>query len=116
MKWVQITERGLRMAVYRCRFCGSLYDEEKEGVPVSELKVCPVCNGRLVVSDFYTMSRDYRITKKGVLSKRCSTSDPGPLDCTTASCLDCNASWDADHVVVDADSTVWLKVEQEEDE
>ena len=31
------------MAVYRCRFCGSLYDEEKEGVPVSELKVCPVC-------------------------------------------------------------------------
>lgn len=31
------------MAVYRCRFCGSKYDEEKEGVPVSELKVCPVC-------------------------------------------------------------------------
>lgn len=31
------------MAVYRCRFCGSLYDEEKEGTPVSELKVCPVC-------------------------------------------------------------------------
>ena len=31
------------MAVYRCRFCGSIYDEEKEGVPVSDLKVCPVC-------------------------------------------------------------------------
>ena len=31
------------MAVYRCRFCGSMYDEEKEGVPVGELKVCPVC-------------------------------------------------------------------------
>lgn len=31
------------MAIYRCRFCGSMYDEEKEGVPVSELKVCPVC-------------------------------------------------------------------------
>lgn len=79
-------------------------------------KVCPVCGGRLVVSDFYSLSRDYRITKKGVLSKRYSTSDPGPLDCTTASCLDCNASWDADHVVVDSDSTVWLKVEQEGDE
>ena len=71
-----------------------------------QVKVCPVCGGRLVVSDFYSLSRDYRITKKGVLSKRCSTSDPGPLDCTTASCLDCNASWDADHVTVDADSTV----------
>ena len=33
------------MAIYRCRFCGSMYDEEKEGVPVSELKVCPVCRG-----------------------------------------------------------------------
>ena len=31
------------MAVYRCRFCGSVYDEEKEGTKVSELKVCPVC-------------------------------------------------------------------------
>lgn len=31
------------MAVYRCRFCGSIYDEEKEGVSVQELKVCPVC-------------------------------------------------------------------------
>ena len=31
------------MAIYRCRFCGSMYDEEKEGVPVRELKVCPVC-------------------------------------------------------------------------
>ena len=28
------------MAVYRCRFCGSVYDEEKEGTKVSELKVC----------------------------------------------------------------------------
>lgn len=31
------------MALYRCRFCGSMYDEEKEGKLVSELKVCPVC-------------------------------------------------------------------------
>lgn len=32
------------MAVYRCRFCGSVYDEEKEGKAVSNLKVCPVCS------------------------------------------------------------------------
>lgn len=31
------------MALYRCRFCGSQYDEEKKGVPVSRLNVCPVC-------------------------------------------------------------------------
>lgn len=31
------------MGVYRCSVCGYLYDEEKEGVPFSELSACPVC-------------------------------------------------------------------------
>ena len=31
------------MAVYKCRICGAIYDEEKEGKPVSELDGCPVC-------------------------------------------------------------------------
>ncbi len=31
------------MAVYRCIICGAIYDEEKEGKPVSELDGCPIC-------------------------------------------------------------------------
>ena len=31
------------MAVYRCMVCGYVYDEEKEGVPFSELEACPAC-------------------------------------------------------------------------
>lgn len=31
------------MAIYKCSVCGMLYDEEKSGVPISELKECPVC-------------------------------------------------------------------------
>lgn len=31
------------MAVYKCSVCGYIYDEEKEGVPFSELEVCPLC-------------------------------------------------------------------------
>ena len=31
------------MAKYQCRFCGSIYDEEKEGIPLSRITVCPVC-------------------------------------------------------------------------
>ena len=31
------------MAVYRCSVCGAIYDEEKEGKPISEIEVCPVC-------------------------------------------------------------------------
>lgn len=31
------------MAIYKCKICGMIYDEEKEGKPISELKECPVC-------------------------------------------------------------------------
>lgn len=31
------------MAVYKCDICGAIYDEEKEGKPISELTVCPIC-------------------------------------------------------------------------
>ncbi|MCH5275059.1 MAG: alpha-hydroxy-acid oxidizing protein [Lachnospiraceae bacterium] len=31
------------MAVWKCSVCGYVYDEEKEGVPFSELEKCPVC-------------------------------------------------------------------------
>ena len=50
------------MAVYRCRFCGSIYDEEKEGVPVSDLKVCPVC---MVTADKLVKAEDGRGRRQG---------------------------------------------------
>ena len=31
------------MAIYKCKVCGFIYDEEKQGKLVSELTVCPVC-------------------------------------------------------------------------
>ena len=31
------------MAVYSCSICGYIYDEEKEGAPLSSLDSCPVC-------------------------------------------------------------------------
>ena len=43
------------MAVYRCRFCGSIYDEEKEGVPVSDLKSLSVC---MVTADKLVKAED----------------------------------------------------------
>ena len=37
------------MAIYKCKICGAVYDEEKEGKPFSELTCCPVC--RMPVSN-----------------------------------------------------------------
>ncbi len=31
------------MAIYKCKICGAIYDEEKEGVPFSQVDVCPIC-------------------------------------------------------------------------
>ncbi len=42
------------MAIYKCKVCGFLYNEEKEGKPVSELSGCPVC--RVPVSNFVPIS------------------------------------------------------------
>lgn len=44
------------MAVYKCSICGAIYDEEKEGRPLSELDCCPVC--RQPVSAFQRVEED----------------------------------------------------------
>lgn len=74
-----------------------------------QVKCCPICGGSLIISEYFTFSHDYRITKKGKLSKRWSATDPGPMECTTAYCMDCRTYWDGDHVAVEADDTVWLR-------
>ena len=44
------------MAIYKCLVCGAIYDEEKEGRPVSDLTCCPVC--RLPVSNLVPVSEN----------------------------------------------------------
>lgn len=77
---------------------------------------CPECGGYLTICDFYTLSLDRTITKKGVLSKRYSWSDPGPIDCTTAFCHECGTAFDADAVHVESDGSVWIKCSPEDGE
>ncbi|MCI6676644.1 MAG: glutamate synthase-related protein [Clostridiales bacterium] len=31
------------MAIYKCKICGLIYDEEETGIPISELSCCPLC-------------------------------------------------------------------------
>lgn len=31
------------MAIYKCMVCGAIYDEEKEGEPISQISCCPIC-------------------------------------------------------------------------
>ena len=70
---------------------------------------CPHCGGELIISDHYAFTRDYRITKRGVLSKRSKRSSDGSMDCTTGYCLSCNTGFDEDEIAVEADGTVWVR-------
>lgn len=48
------------MAIYKCLVCGAIYDEEKEGKPISELACCPVC--KLPVSNLVPISENASIS------------------------------------------------------
>ena len=74
------------MAVYRCRFCGSIYDEEKEGVPVSDLKVCPVC---MVTADKLVKAEDGGAGAKAPDREK---EKPVKKDGTRETCQDCGGS------------------------
>ncbi len=44
------------MAIYKCKICGAIYDEDKEGVPFSELNCCPIC--KQPVSNFVQVEKN----------------------------------------------------------
>ena len=39
------------MAIYKCRVCGYVFDEEKEGKTLKDIKICPVCKRNIAVFD-----------------------------------------------------------------
>ena len=75
---------------------------------------CPYCGGELEISDYYVLTRNYRITKNGALSKKFKISDPGSMDCTTGYCFGCEKAFDSDSITVENDGTVWIKVDAED--
>lgn len=70
-------------------------------------KRCPLCGGKIVVSDLYQLSYDYVITRTGKKGKKRKVSRPGSMEVSIAACENapdaCNATWDADEFVIDED-------------
>lgn len=54
------------MAIYKCSICGIIFDEEKEGKPLSSLSCCPVC--KQPVSKFVLVSESKPETKTTTLN------------------------------------------------
>lgn len=70
---------------------------------------CPHCGGRLMLSDFYTFSREYPILKNGRLSKRGRRGAEEGLGIVTVSCDSCHVSWEANHTWINGDGTVEIQ-------
>lgn len=73
---------------------------------------CPYCGGELEISSYFTFSRDYRITKSGVLSKKYKKSKPGPLHCETGYCYGCERAFAEDEINISDDGTVFIRYEE----
>lgn len=69
-------------------------------------KKCPLCGGKIIVSDLYQVSYDYFIRQDGTISKTHKTSSPMTMDASIAACEhtpdNCKAEWDCDSFFIDA--------------
>lgn len=74
------------------------------------IKCCPLCGGRIVVSNLYQHSLDYTMRKDGKIGKRHKRGDDGPMDVSLASCENykiCDARWEAEEFFVGPDGTFY---------
>ena len=49
---------------------------------------CPLCGGKIVVSDLYQTSRDFEVRKGGKVSRRYTVTDCGSMEVSVAGCAD----------------------------
>ena len=68
------------------------------------IKCCPICGGRIVVSDLYQYSLNYTMRKDGKIGKRGKRTDDGSLDASIAACENfkiCGAQWEVDDFFIE---------------
>lgn len=68
---------------------------------------CPLCGGRIIVSDLRQYSMNYTVLKKpsGKISKKAKKVDNGPIECIVAGCENpnCEAYWEEGQFHIDSD-------------
>lgn len=64
---------------------------------------CPKCGGRMMMSEHFALTHDYRVRKDGRLYKRYKKSAEGFVDCVTAYCENCKTYWDGDNTACETD-------------
>mgnify|MGYP000240729551 CR=1 FL=1 len=72
------------------------------------IKCCPLCGGRIVVSNLYQYSLDYTMRKDGKIGKWYKRGNDGSMNVSLASCENyktCDARWEEEEFFVEPDGT-----------
>lgn len=66
---------------------------------------CPLCGGKIVVSDLYQTSHDFEVRRGGKVSRRYTVTDCGSMEVSVAGCADrCG------HLGIDLDAVIAEKM------
>lgn len=74
------------------------------------IKCCPLCGGRIVVSNLYQYSLDYTMRKDGKIGKWYKRGNDGSMNVSLASCENyktCDARWEEEKFFVEPDGTFY---------
>ena len=74
-----------------------------------KLKKCPICGGKLVLSDYYQISHEHAISKNGKILKKYTVTEKMPINEQTINCTECDFQLSSEEFWIDEENKINIK-------